>query len=677
MSAYDDQDMVLSRRLRELVRLAGAGELQDVSSEPGGPYELGMHLNGHNPGGRGAAPVAAHEQGGPGTGPEEPGLPDGPHAPETPHAPDAPHVPESPEFPPHEAPESPDLPDLPGVPDVPEVDGPAEMPEIPGAPDVLRSPEIPPTPDIPPAPHVPDMPDVPEAPEIPESPGIHDEPEIPEPPRIDDPDLPELDRPVDLPGPPADLPGAPGDPSAPDAPDVPRPPDLPDPPHSAPGGPDAVLDAVAASAVTAMHSNHTYTMRFPDEPGPSGLEQPERRHGSPQEWGEGAAVPPPAPGGNGGQGSGGGLRGTGGGGSGGDGEHGPAGDGGHDGDDSEVEAELRRMLHQSVRGIEPAPEALTHLKHAVPARRAHRRRALAGAAAAVVLVGVGFPGLVNAGLIPGIEGGSSINAGEGNSQAQSVGGANGTGNTQGPGSGSGGASGNGGKSGGGDGSASPSPTQGAGSEGGDPNDTLATSAPSCGRQQLGDGSAATESPDSEGKVYGSFRVVNTSSDACTVEGEGIVGASAHGRADIERIDVLDHTAGDAATALPDPALAASELVLKPGQAYEVKWAWVPKDCEPSGDPEPKAQEGNGPEGSQGGNNGNPGGNDSGGSNGNSGGDDAGGNSSNSGGDGGESDEEASVVLSHTPDVGDPAAANTELEGACAGTLYRTGVLAAD
>ncbi|OEV28866.1 hypothetical protein AN219_19765, partial [Streptomyces nanshensis] len=78
MSAYDEQDQVLSERLRELVRLAGAGELADVSSEPGGPYEQGLHLSGRSPGRQDTAPAAAHDQGeGGGTGPEEPGPPSG------------------------------------------------------------------------------------------------------------------------------------------------------------------------------------------------------------------------------------------------------------------------------------------------------------------------------------------------------------------------------------------------------------------------------------------------------------------------------------------------------------------------------------------------------------------------------------------------------------------------
>lgn len=691
MNAYDEQDQVLSRRLRELVRLAGAGELADVETEPGGPFGQGLHLSPRTPAGgtNGRMPqrredgrTAAHAraEGGEGTGPEEPALPDGPHAPETPNAPDAPDLPDGPQLPPHEAPQAPDLPDLPGVPGAPDVHGPGETPEIPGAPDILQSPEMPPTPDIPPAPQVPDMPEVPEAPEVPESPGIYDEPEIPDPPEIEEPDLTEVDQP-------SRLPGLPEGPASPEAPDLPGGPDLPDPPRPAP--PDAARDSNFA-----MHSHHTDDSHAPDERGPQGHEEPLRpaasgdlpaRGRSPQ----GAAsddyptvVHLPVPRGPGGAGGGrGGPGSPGGGGHSGDGgPGGPGGDGG-DGGDSEMEAELRRMLHQRVGHLEPAPESLAYLRHAIPARRAQRRRALAGAAAAVVLAGVGVPSLIGTGLMPGLTGDTQSNSGGSHEQAQSAGGAGGQGDAQGPGNAAGGADGG---ASGGKGSKSPSPSEGGETEGAGSNDDIAASAPSCGRHQLGDGSAAEGPPDSSGKVYGSFRVVNTSGEACTVEGEGAVVAAARGIADTERINVLDHTAGDDAAGLPDPNLAASQLVLKPGQAYEVKWAWVPDECHPPGPPKPKAEDGEGPGGRPGGNNGDSGGNgddgeDSGGPAGSGpGGSGPGGDEGGpGGGDGDHTDKKASVVLSHTPEVGDPAVAGTELEGACAGTLYRTGVLAAD
>lgn len=680
MSAYEEQDRLLSERLRELVRLAGAGGLSDVAGEPGGPFAPGTHLT----------PAASHvhspshwyvpaQQGG---GPEEPELPDGPQAPDLPR-------PEAPEAP--EAPEPPAIPEAPELPDVPDI---LRSPEIPPAP------EIPPTPYIPPAPEFPEMPEFPEAPEIPESPGIYDQPVIPDPPRIDDPELPEVDLP-------AQLPGTPGDPASPDAPDLPRSPEFPDAPPPAPDGPDAVLDAV-----TAMYSNHPHDYsQLGYETGQFGHEGPMwpggRAHSEPpgqwgpspgQPWAENAtlalpALGGPALGGHGGPyGFGGGLPGTGGGGGRGDdasgGAHGD-GDGEDGGDDSEVEAALRRMLHECVRDIQPAPGSLDHLRQAVPARRVHRRRALVGAAAAVVLVGVGIPGLVSAGLIPGLQGDSSYNAGENHDQSQSAGGSGTGGHTQGAGSVEGGTQGSGAE--GGHGPVAPSSTQGK-SGGGGHNDGMSMGAPGCGRQQLGDGDTDVGSPGDGGKVYGSFRVVNTSAEACTVYGEGEVAASARGRADSERIDVVEHTQGDAATGLPDPDVAVSALVLRPGQAYEVKWAWVPSACDRSG-PKPGNQGGVGPGRGQGGNNADSGGYDDGVSS----GDDDGGagddgaysaegeyaypapggdNVDPGGGTGRETDNKASVVLSHIPDEGDPPAANTELEGACAGTLYRTGVLAA-
>jgi hypothetical protein len=356
-------------------------------------------------------------------------------------------------------------------------------------------------------------------------------------------------------------------------------------------------------------------------------------------------------------GSGGGSIGTGGG-----------GEEGDDEGDSAAESALRRMLHDSVRDIEPAPQSLDYLRHAIPARRANRRRALAGAAAAVVLAGVGVPTLASAGLMPGISSDRSINAADSHGQNDGAGGQDSR-LSQGPEGALGGAggSGQGGRS---DGSVSPSPSAGKTDGGANGNDNLVTSAPSCTRQQLGSGTADVGNPASDGKIYGSFRVENTSGDACAVEGDGVVGASAHGEADIDRINVVDHTPGDAAVGLPDPDESPEAVVLRPGEAYLVKFAWIPSEC-PKSDPSPKSETGDGPGGTQGGSNGDS--SSTGGSNGSGGpGEPGGGDGGTEGGGGGE--EDASVVLTHTPDVGDPPAADTTLDGECAGTLYRTGVL---
>ncbi|MCZ0994277.1 DUF4232 domain-containing protein [Streptomyces noursei] len=99
--------------------------------------------------------------------------------------------------------------------------------------------------------------------------------------------------------------------------------------------------------------------------------------------------------------------------------------------------------------------------------------------------------------------------------------------------------------------------------------------PVCGRDQLGKGTGTVRPADASGRVYGAFRVVNTSDSACSVEGGGTVDLTPQGSTKADKIHVVDHTSGDDATGLPDPATTPDQLVLKPGQAYEVKFAWIP------------------------------------------------------------------------------------------------------
>ncbi|GAA2063553.1 hypothetical protein GCM10009801_07500 [Streptomyces albiaxialis] len=358
-----------------------------------------------------------------------------------------------------------------------------------------------------------------------------------------------------------------------------------------------------------------------------------------------------------------------------------------DGMDSEEQA-LRRLLQDSVRDIEPSPESLEALQRAVPARRQHRRQALVGVVAAALVAVVGIPALLYGGVVPGV-----------GDDRHPLTASSSHGETQGPGEGS--ESGGGkegeqrGKDGGKDGKDKDekdkdktdpsSPSGGKESGGADPSDSLVASAPTCGREQLGNGSSQAGSPGADGKVYGSFRVTNTSGDACTVDGEGMVGASTEGNARA-RVQVAVHTPGDPATGLPDPAAESDELVLKPGESYLVRFAWVPNqggtcaDSTPS--PETSAQSGAatdaepptaGAETSGGGET--TGGTDSGGGTGGSEGPGDGG--ATGGGDsGGGTGEDPKVVISHTPDVGTPAAADAVVDGACGGTVYRTGVLPA-
>ena len=209
--------------------------------------------------------------------------------------------------------------------------------------------------------------------------------------------------------------------------------------------------------------------------------------------------------------------------------------------------------------------------------------------------------------------------------------------------------------------------QGGGAGAPAPDETMDVTSPLCGREQLGQGTGSAGPADSEGRVYGAFRVVNTSGTACSVEGGGTVGLIAQGSTNPDNIHVVDHTSGDAATGLPDPATTPDQLVLKPGEAYEVKFAWIPEggggttgcvNPGPSPTPDPSDGPGGSPESST----------SATGDGGQAGGEDG-------TGDGGSAT--GAVVLSHTPEAGEPAAADTKIPEACAGTVYRTEALAAE
>jgi hypothetical protein len=192
----------------------------------------------------------------------------------------------------------------------------------------------------------------------------------------------------------------------------------------------------------------------------------------------------------------------------------------------------------------------------------------------------------------------------------------------------------------------------------------AQSAPACTAEQLGGATATAGAPDSTGTVYGSFRVTNVSTTPCTVSSGGTVSALAQGAADAAKISVVNHVAGDPATALPDPSHDVSSLVVKPGAAYELKFAWVPSETCPT--------TGSGGTGGTGGPSPDPTPSDT--------------ASASSGGtatDGSsgtspqmvmeEGVADGSVAVSHTPETG-AATSTTTISNACAGTLYRTGLL---
>ncbi|MEU6403798.1 hypothetical protein [Streptomyces sp. NPDC046985] len=338
------------------------------------------------------------------------------------------------------------------------------------------------------------------------------------------------------------------------------------------------------------------------------------------------------------------------------------------------ELALRRMFQRAVEDVEPQPDALDCLRQAVPARRARKRQAAVGMAAAALFLSTAVPALVHVSdtvgsdVDPAIAGSTSQTHGD-DDRGESPGG--------GPDA-SGGVSGSTGSE---DGGGTPDAHRGATKDAvpgvvvpGGPTGPSASAvgAPACTAAQLGAATASVGAPDPRGAVYGVFRVANVSSGSCAVGGPGEVSALARGATDAGRISVVAHTEGDPATALPAPSAAAAPgLVLGPGSAYEVRFAWVPSAaCPTAGAPTGGAQTG-GPGGpspdpspSQ----------DAGGTNGGAAAGADGGPTTQLMTEGGTAD--GSVVVSHTAEAGpgSPTASAT-VPDACAGTVYRTGVLA--
>ncbi|MCX4699109.1 hypothetical protein [Streptomyces sp. NBC_01373] len=329
------------------------------------------------------------------------------------------------------------------------------------------------------------------------------------------------------------------------------------------------------------------------------------------------------------------------------------------------ELALRGLLHQAVQEIEPRDGTLDHLRKAVPARRARKRQAVVGMAAAALFVGTAIPALLHVSNSTGTDADPSM-AGH-YSQAQG-----GAGEGKGPDGGESTSGGSAGKTedkgkgeqkeqdkGKGTGS-------GAGaSSGADPAVSSTAGVPVCTAAELGSATQSVDAPDSVGTVYGTFRITNTSTADCTVVGPGTVSPTAAGAADATKISTARHVAGDAAAGLPDPALEVASLVLKPGSAYDVKFAWVPSEtCPTTGDnstgdtgtptPDPTP----------------------------TGGATTDGGGTTTGGETGTSPQlvtegtaDGSVTVTNTAEGGAPSVSAT-VSNACAGTVYWTGVLAA-
>lgn len=346
---------------------------------------------------------------------------------------------------------------------------------------------------------------------------------------------------------------------------------------------------------------------------------------------------------------------------------GPFGDGGGADEDA-----LRRMMHGVVQNLEPSEGSLDRLYRAVPARRARRRQALVGAAAPPLLIGTAIPAFVHVAGSKGSSTASPAIAGHGE-QAQG-------GNGDAPGTDSGNGSGGDGGAGqhnGGQGlpqsTVSPSDSSGQGMDGdttgasADPAVSAGGAMPACDPGQLGVASARTGAAGADGTVYGAFRIANVSSTDCSVSSSGTVGFEAMGAADPTRIEVVRHTEGDPASGLPDPATEEGIVLLKPDMVYEVQFAWVPKDTCPStgSSPTPTPTEGAAGNGNGGGTSGATAGSGTGES-------EAGTETQFGSAEGGGA-AQGSIFVQHTPEPGAPVA-TTKIDNACAGTIYRTGVL---
>ncbi len=345
---------------------------------------------------------------------------------------------------------------------------------------------------------------------------------------------------------------------------------------------------------------------------------------------------------------------------------------GPSGGDSLDEAALRRMMHGAVQNLEPSDGTLDHLFRAVPARRARRRQALVGVAAAALLIGTAVPAFVHVANSENSSTASPAIAGHGE-QAQG-----GNGEDPDAESGNGGGTGGDGQQSGAQGlpdsTATPSDGSGQGADekvaGGPSDDPAATAQaamPACAPDQLGVASASTGTAGADGTVYGSFRIANVSGKNCSVSSSGTVGFAATGAADPAKIMVVRHTQGDPASGLPDPAQEEATVLLKPDMAYEVMFAWVPQETCPTTGSSPSPSPTDGAAGSTG--------VAAGSTTGSGTTDGEAGTETQFGSEEGDGTAPGTVSVQHTPEPGAPVA-ETTIANACAGTIYRTGVLEA-
>ncbi|MFJ7592773.1 hypothetical protein ACIQZO_36445 [Streptomyces sp. NPDC097617] len=342
------------------------------------------------------------------------------------------------------------------------------------------------------------------------------------------------------------------------------------------------------------------------------------------------------------------------------------------------EEELRILLRGAVEGLQPSTEALERLRCAVPARRTRNRRvALVGAAAAVLLAGTAIPAALHLTAADGAAEDHPAMAGHGAAAADRrdglasdphqngfgdrpsssrsfgdipvVGGVTGQ-----PDAAQGSAAGGGtaGPSGAGT-TAGPGGSAGSVVGSGPLPPVVAPGVPGCGADQLGVVGSARPA-ETDGKVYGSFRVANVSTQACAVSGQDTLTAapaSVTGTGSGSAVAVVGHKAGDPASGLPDPSAASAALVLPPNTAYEVRFAWVPsgETCTPGN----QDAGGNPPQ------------------TGSAGTSAGAGNAVAADPQSGAGSTAPGVAVSHTPQSG-AATTQTTIPEVCGGTVYRTG-----
>ncbi|MGV9337471.1 hypothetical protein [Streptomyces sp. NPDC003688] len=243
------------------------------------------------------------------------------------------------------------------------------------------------------------------------------------------------------------------------------------------------------------------------------------------------------------------------------------------------ELALRRLLHSAVDDLEPRDGSLDRLRRAVPARRARKRQATVGMAAAALFICTAVPALVHVSNSGGTDPNTAMAGQSSLAQGSEGKGRSGGGATAGTGGQAGTTAGQPGTVGGTEQPGTKSPGDSGATGGTDPSASAASGTPPCTAAQLG-ATGTTDAPDSSGVVYGTFSVTNTSATACTVNGTGQVGATAQGAADPAKVTAAAHVPGDAAAALPAPGLVVSTLVLRPGASYAEKFGFVPSETCP-------------------------------------------------------------------------------------------------